>query len=114
MVNKLFRSERLEDLLQAHWTEFIDPIMLMKTVMEHVSSNQFKTIVQATIPPKQVKVTITKFDTISQNRPEFWVEFSVPKDNGVVVGTSTYQIDTAGNIVMVKSFGTNFVPKQIV
>jgi hypothetical protein len=114
MVNKLFRSERLEDLLQAHWTEFIDPIMLMKTVMEHVSSNQFKTIVQAAIPPKQVKVTITKVDIISQNRPEFWVEFSIPKDNGVVVGTNIYHIDAAGNVVLINSFGTNFVPKQIV
>lgn len=109
----------LEQVLQAHWTEFLDPVQVMRVVMEHVRDTKFKVIRQAEIPPRHVKVTVTKVSVFLgkdelpclKEQLEVWIEFSIPKDAGVVIGTYTGVLGLSGDFRLKESFGTHFLPE---
>lgn len=102
----------LEQLLQRHWTDFLDQVRLMRTVMENIRDTSFRIIKQQNIPPNQVKLSVTKL-SVDSKRPnlEIWVEFSIPKEKGVVVGTSICDLSLDGSFSIKESFGTHFTPE---
>jgi hypothetical protein len=121
MVNGIFKTQKLEELLQHNWGNFLDHLLLMRKVMEDVRDTSFKEIKQQNIPPRQVKFSVTKFNVIEKSKNEasfpnyafeFWLEFTIPKDNGVVIGTNTYLMNLQGEIQLDKSFGTHFKPED--
>ena len=118
MVNGIFKKVELEDILQRQWGNYLDHLLLMRMVMEHVRDTSFKEIMQQEIPPRQVKMSVTKVSLINyvnNTRPDYdfeiWVEFTIPKENGVVVGTSVYFLNLNGDIRLDQCFGTWFRPE---
>jgi len=102
---KLIVKEKLESLLQTHWTSFLDKDQLIRFVLETARDTEYKVIKQQTIPPKQIKLSITKFN-IQEKGFEIWVEFTVPKDNGVVIGTHVLSLNLTGEFQLIDSYGS--------
>jgi hypothetical protein len=113
MANEILKKDQLENLLQQQWGKFLDHLRLMRVVMEDVSNTSFKEIEQQDIPDRHVKFSLTKFSIVLEpdHAFEFWVEFTIPKQNGVVIGTSVYLLKLNGDISLRQCFGTHFRPK---
>jgi len=115
MKKKIFEKEKLEELFLKQSSTFLDHLGLMKKIMEDVRDNTFKEIKQEDLPPKCVKITLTKFlildKQIDNYNFELWAEYSVPKENGVVIGTNIYLISSNGDVYLRNIFGTFFKPK---
>lgn len=105
---KLMVKEKLESLLQTHWASFLDKSQLIRFVLETARDTEYKAIKQQTIPPKQIKLSITKFN-IKEKGFEIWIEFTVPKDNGVVIGTHILALNLTGEFHLTDSYGTYLV-----
>ncbi len=116
MSQSVLRKEKLEHVLQAHWAEFLDPVQIMRRVLEHARDTQFKTIQQEQVPPKHTKITVTSFKIATAHDDpgdvffEVWVEYTIPKGDGVVIGTNTYLLDLHGIFELKECFGTHFLP----
>jgi hypothetical protein len=112
MVNSLFVVGKLEHLLKAHWTEFLDHVRLMRVLMEQIRDTEFKVIRQQEIPTKQVKVSITNIQIVNKNELELWAEYTIPKGEGVVIGTTIIILSLSGEFQLREPFGTHFLPQK--
>ncbi len=79
----------------------------MRTVLEQARNSEYRVLKQPEIPPRQVKVTVTRIALLDAN-PEMWVEFSVTKGEGVIVGTHIFSLSSTGELVLKESHGTHF------
>ena len=111
MGNKLIIGKKLEQMLQTNWTEFIDRTTFMRIVLEHTRDTEYRIVRQNRIPPPSIKMSITKF-AIDKSAFEVWVEFTVPKDGGVVVGTHVLSLTLTGEFDLKHTYGTHFVPEN--
>jgi hypothetical protein len=55
-------------------------------------------------------MTVTNFK-VGDHGFDVWVEYSVPKGDGVVIGTSTFLLCLSGEFELKETFGTHFVPQ---
>lgn len=110
MVNSVIDFRKLENVLQTHWAEFLDTVQVMRFVLEQVRDTTFKVIRQADIPPRQMKVSVTRFAKDGDGF-EVWIEFTVPKNEGVVIGTVLCSLSLLGELRLKESFGTEFQPE---
>lgn len=107
---------KLEHTLQAHWTEFLDNVQIMCAILEHVRDTPFRIIKQENIPPRQTKITVTKFTVEMTPAGAIlgaWLEFTVPKNDGVVIGTAIVSLPWDGRMIFKESFGTEFQAKNL-
>ena len=113
MKNQILKKEQLEETFQKQWTDFLDHVRLMRLVMEDVRDTKFKEIQQESIPPVCVKFSVTRVQILENSDCHFeiWIEFSIPKDKGVAIGTSIYHLNLNGQIFLKECFGTKFEPK---
>ena len=118
MSEKILLKQQLSELLQKNWTSILDRNLFMKRVLLDVQKTELSQTVVQELPPCQVKMTITKFqvtepDTYAEIADSFnlWVEFSVPRGQGVVVGTHVYRLYLEGSITLKDAYGVFFVPK---
>ncbi len=85
--------------------------------MEDVLNNNFRQIVQNTLPDRQIKICVTKFqlqppdETFKNAAFEIWIEYTIPKDKGVVIGSNIYILNFDGQAILKNCFGTQFLPK---
>lgn len=114
MKSQILKKENIEETFQKQWTDFLDHVRLMRLVMEDVRDTTFKEIQQESIPPVCVKISITKVKILNSSDYHFelWIEFSIPKENGVVIGTNVYNLSLEDKILLKESFGTYFRPKK--
>jgi len=109
-------KNNLEHLLQAHWTEFLDKNLLIKNCLEYCRNfcinGNYKILKQEKIPPLQLKLSITNI-LLAENALELWVEFSIPYENDVVIGTLIMELNLNGKIKIKQSYGTRFVLNDI-
>lgn len=111
---EILNQIKLEQLLKTNWTEFIDQTQFLRLVLTNANEqhNNYQTLNQLEIPLKQIKLSITKFSVINSCKFEVWAEFSIPKDNGVLVGTHVFEMDLSGNFNLKESYGTIFVTEK--
>lgn len=116
MSTKILNVKSLEEIFQREWSNFLDYMQLMRIILSDVRDNKFKEIKQDAIPPKQTKISITK-TILNENENsifDFWVEFSIPKNKGVVIGTNIYALNKDGTLSLKESFGTYFEQNKII
>jgi hypothetical protein len=106
-MNKIILSNVFEQILLANWASFLDKRQLLKNVLEDARNNEYPISLQEEIPPRHIKMTLTKFST-TNNMFTIWIEFTVPKEEGVVVGSHVYNLKLNGELSLVESFGTHF------
>ena len=104
-------TDKLEQVLLSNWAQFFDKLQLMKVVLEHACNNEYQIIKQEEIPLRHTKIQITKF-TPNEHNFIVWVEFTVPKENGVLVGTHTFSLTLNGELTLNETYGTHFVPEN--
>ena len=109
-MNKILLKNELEQLLLTNWTQILDRVQLMKTVLEHACNSEFRKIEQEEIPQRHTKIVVTKFSP-NNNNFSVWIEFSVPRENGVVIGSQVYSLSLSGELTLQENFGTFFVLK---
>ena len=102
---KLMVKQRLESLLLAHWADFFNREQLVRVVLEIARDADYKVIEQQNIPPKQIKLSVTKF-SIEEKGFETWIEFTVPQENGVIIGTHILLLDLTGEFQLINTYGT--------
>lgn len=102
-------QEKFEQLLLANWTTFLNQNLLLKKVLEDVRDSELPKTIQEDIPPVSTKVTITKFRIKDNTGFELWIEFTVPKDQGVVVGSHVYALKLDGEMILKENYGRHFL-----
>lgn len=108
---KVLITEKLESLLQTKWTDFLDRQQLMRLSLEYARDAAYKTLRQKAIPKIQISMTVTQFKLTDNPDSAFevWLEFSVPKDTGVIVGTHVLSLSLTGEVKLKETYGTHFV-----
>lgn len=107
MINK----NKLTELLKKNWTQFIDKNQLFKRVlidalhMENLREIEDKEI---KLTP-QTQFTITDFSPISKCEFEILVEFTIPKEKGILLGNHTYTLTLDGQLTHKESSGSLFI-----
>jgi len=111
-MENLINQKKLEQLLQSHWAEVIDQTQMLRFVLTNAQRINYRSIKQLEIPPKQMRLTVTKFSLVDSCEFEVWAEFSIPKGEGVVVGTHILSLSLSGEIDLKESHGTHFMPES--
>ena len=105
MSSNLIIPDQFEQLLLKNWANIVDKSRLIRTVLEDAQTDSYK-IVQGNNLASNLQVTITKFKIADNSKFEVWVEFSIPKDNSVIVGSHVYLTDINGNFELQNTYGT--------
>lgn len=105
----MLSKTNLENLLKSHWTEFIDYKELINNVKNEIYKKSLTIIKQDYVPAIQLKLSVSKFDFIEEGI-DVWIDYTVPKDDGVVVGTIIYKIDYNLNLTIKDLYGTHIKP----
>lgn len=110
VLSTAFKADKLEELLVANWTHFIDSSKLMAYVLQKVQENTNNlAIISATnINPKGVKITLSRCYLKPQGFI-LWVEFSTPlsKDR-MAEGTMELLLSHTGNLSYITTLGNIF------
>jgi len=110
-MENVINQSKLELLLQSHWAEFLDQTQMLRLVLTNAQHTDYRILKQPEIPPRRVSLTITRF-ALAGDEFEVWAEFSVPKGDGVVVGTHVLSLKLSGEIRLKESHGTHFLPES--
>lgn len=103
--------EKLEQLLLANWTFLLDRNLLIRNILENVRDAKLPVVQQKDVPPAIVKVIVTKFAVKDKTQFELWIEFSIPKDEGLAIGSQVYTLGLDGELNLQESYGTVFLPE---
>lgn len=106
MDRKLIEPEKLEHLLQQNWTKFIDPTQLMRRLLEDIRNASFRKVPNDKTLTYQTKVSVTKVVLNVDLTLEFWVEFTVPGQEGLTVGSNVYLLQNRTTLDLKESYGT--------
>ena len=111
METSILNVNELENVLQSHWAEFLDSTQLLRVVRQHINATEFKKVKQDEIPSKRhIKLTVSSFKKQKDtHRFDVAIEFTVPKDSGIVIGTALVLFDFSGLFEIYESYGTHFV-----
>lgn len=107
MSNNVLDVRKLEQVLQSRWADYLDAVQLMRVVIEHVRDTPFRVLKQAEMPKKQTRLTATRV-IFKDDWFEMWLEFAVPKNEGVVIGTAICGFTLTGEFWITESYGTEF------
>lgn len=107
VLSNAFKEDKLEELLVANWTHFIDSSRLMAYVLQKIqeNANNLAIISGADIKPKGFRVTISRCCLKPQGFI-IWVEFAAPlsKDK-MAEGTMELLLSHNGNISYLTTMG---------
>ena len=104
---KIFDGDKLEKLLVANWTQFLDTTRLMALVLQKLQENagRLDIISSESIKPKGIKISISRFSVL-QHGFTIWIEFNAPVvPNRYAEGTMELFMDLQGNFEMTHLFG---------
>ena len=112
-TDSFFRRSEMIKLLSAHWPTILDGPKIMKRALVDARDSEYRTVFQKdTSVSVKTGVTITKFEITNNGLVELWVEFAVPKSDGVIIGSHVYEGDLAGEMKLKETFGTLFLPEK--
>jgi hypothetical protein len=111
MESGILKLDKLEQVLQSHWAEFLDNAQVLRVVLHTISNTEFKIVVQDEIPPKHTKLTASSCRYLCDGDYQIAIEYTAPKNNGVVIGTVVCCFNLEGQFWITETYGTHFVPK---
>ena len=107
VLKNVFREEKLEELLVANWTHFLDSSRLLAFVLKTVTANvnRLAIISSSEIKPKGVSVTLSRCQWTPQGFI-LWAEFHVPlAANKMAEGTMELLLSSTGSITHLNTLG---------
>jgi hypothetical protein len=111
VLKNVFSEEKLEELLVANWTHFLDSSRLLAFVLQTVQANinRLAIITSSEIKPKGVSVTLSRCHWTERGFV-LWVEFHIPiAINKMAVGTMELYLSYNGSIKHINTLGNLFV-----
>lgn len=107
-----FSKEKLENFLIANWSKFLDVNKLFSFILIQVRDcnnlieiNQVKT-------DKMMKITISRLEL--DKNITFWFDFTIPKKEGIAVGTHELVLGFNSEIISSSTYGNLFLnTKQV-
>jgi hypothetical protein len=110
VLKNIFKEDKLEELLVANWTHFLDSSRLLAFVLQNVKANinNLAIISSAQIKPKGVSITLSRFYWTPTGF-NLWVEFSIPTAaDKLAEGTMELNLSHNGNISLLSVIGNLF------
>lgn len=105
----------LEHVLQTNWAEVMDSRAVMLAVLDYVVNTEFKKLIQDEIPKRHNFLTVSSFKLECDADQEWFdvaVEFTAPKDDGVVVGTAVVELHLDGRFFFREWYGSHLCPRK--
>jgi hypothetical protein len=110
-MNSIVKKSDLEKLLLTNWTKFIDYQKLIIFVTQTVRDyNNFPIFEEDELPEKGVQITLTRF-SILNNKFILWIDFTVPKQLGFVIGTCETTLELSGKMYLQNLVGQHLMIK---
>jgi hypothetical protein len=106
----VLKADKLEELLVANWTAFLDARELMAYVLCRVRDSvrgNFAVVAQQAPGGNGVQITLSRC-RLAGDGLLLWVDFKVPQEYGVTVGTSEIHLSPAGTLEHVRTVGNIF------
>jgi hypothetical protein len=109
-MENLVNINEFEKLLIKHWTQFINPQKLIAFVLQHVRDTD---LAKANTPPpvqkNAVQITLTQFRATENGIFIIWVDFIIPKEKGLAIGTCELNMcPVTGKINHLQTLGNFF------
>lgn len=107
VLKNVLKDDKLEELLVANWTHFLDSSRLLAFVLQTVQANinRLAIISSSEIKPKGVSVTLSRCHWTAQGFI-LWAEFHVPiAANKMAVGTMELHLSCNGSIKHINTLG---------
>jgi hypothetical protein len=107
---KLIEKKKLEQLLATNWSKFIS----YKTAIDIIANNillyapNWSTI-QSTKPKQLKTLNFSKFEIQENSTIKIWINFEIPFENKLAIGTLEALIDIAGNYKITSVSGNFYV-----
>jgi hypothetical protein len=104
-------TKKLSELLKKNWTHFIEKQEFMKRVLMdayHIENLQEVKDNEVKLSP-QILIAITDFVPVNTLEFEIIVEFSIPKETGILLGNHIYNLSLNGCLVHKESSGCLFL-----
>lgn len=104
---KILKEDKLEELLVANWAKILDSSKLMNFVLQSARDykNRFVVLDQQSPNKKSLQITVSRFGMMPTGFL-IWVEFVVPLDNKISVGTTELHLANSGILTHVETIGT--------
>lgn len=97
-MRTLINKNGIEKLLASHWSAALDRDMVLVEVLKSIRDNDLPTIEVASLPEqKGMQVSTSRFE-IGPQGYTLWVEFRVPNNKQVAVGTLELEVSHSGVI----------------
>lgn len=113
MITDILIRGQLERVLQTYWAEFLDYVRILRAVRAYVLDNTFREIRQAEIPRRAASVTVSRVNVRPESAGlELWVEFAMPKGDGVVLGTAVALLTLDGTFSFKEVHGSHVRPSD--
>ena len=107
VLKNVLKEDKLEELLVANWTHFLDGSRLLAFVLKNVQENKHRlAIISGTeIKPKGVSVTLSRCHWTPEGFI-LWAEFHVPlTTNDMAEGTMELHLSCNGSISHIATTG---------
>lgn len=104
---QIFDADKLEKLLVANWTQFLDSTRLMAFVLQKLQENagRLDIITSQSIKSKGIKITLSRFHP-SGNGFLIWIEFNAPVvPNRFAEGTMELFLSLDGQLKLLNLIG---------
>lgn len=113
-INNLIDTEKLEELLIAKWSQFVNVPKLFEFIETNVQErkNSFGIINDTNIKTKSKQLMLSRFQLTSQGFL-VWVEFTVPINTGIASGTTEILIAPKGIITHIQTLGNIYLPNNL-
>lgn len=101
---------KLEELLVANWTKFLDSKKIMAFVLQTVRdrSDSFVEIKNSGQKIPNIQVMLSRFQIVADGFI-VWVEFKVPLDKKFASGTTEFHLTNTGNITHLQTLGNTYI-----
>jgi hypothetical protein len=102
---------KLEELLIANWTRFIDPRQMRATLQEVVNEHRHELVPLPSLERTQTQMTISRFQPGSAGFT-VWVDFTnlpLPDGESFTTGTSEFHLAWDGNLNHIRTLGGLFL-----
>lgn len=108
---KILDKTKLEELLVAKWTQFIDSSKLMKFIADNavIQRHNFKNVSDV-VKIKGNQILISRFDLTNQGFI-IWVEFQIKMEDQIAMGTTEVLINSAGILTHIQTIGNIYLTK---
>jgi hypothetical protein len=112
-MKNILKTDKLEKLLVASWTQFLDSSKLMAFILKNTRDHiEHLAYVPSEWKRKNIQISISRFQ-LNATGFIIWVEFSVPLENNqVAVGTTELHLANTGIFTHLKTLGNLHCPSN--